>query len=143
MSIQISLACLSEASQHCDLLSLLSCLHAASLFRRSPELSAERGIGKNVVVTRRSNPTPTTHVSTEGKSALGHRRPGCVQDNGCLRACDVRPAIFAVALILSGCSSSGCTGPNGWIDSDNARCNSNAVTFPVYSVPTWIPGGRY
>jgi hypothetical protein len=56
----------------------------------------------------------------------------------------MRPAIFALALILSGCSnSSGCTGVVGWIDADKARCDSDAVTFPIYSVPTWIPGGRY
>jgi hypothetical protein len=59
-------------------------------------------------------------------------------------ACNMRPAIFAVALILSGCSSFGCTGLEGWLgsDADKARCGDSALMFPVYSVPTWIPGER-
>ena len=57
----------------------------------------------------------------------------------------MRLAIFAVALILSGCRSIGCTGLEGWLGSraDKARCeDSSAVIVPVYSVPTWIPGER-
>ena len=56
----------------------------------------------------------------------------------------MRPAIFVVALIVSGCSSVGCTGLEGWLGShaDKARCADSAIMFPVYNVPTWIPGDR-